>query len=99
MQKCAEIQAGIVFANTAHNNRLCNNFSSCEKGVDHHLTTIADNINPVVCQDLDDNQHYNSCGVIMVNFAGGVGSDCMPWFVLAIANHNEFGSNLTGPAK
>jgi len=47
------------------------NFTSCEKDLDHYLTTIASNINPVINSWLLTPPVYNNCGVVMVNFAGG----------------------------
>jgi len=47
------------------------NFTSCETDLDHYLTTIASNINPVINSWLLTPPVYNNCGVVMVNFAGG----------------------------
>jgi len=101
-EKISEIEQGIIYANTANNNRLYINFTSCEKDLDHYLTTIAENINPPIEDYLNAHPEWNTCGVIMLNFAGGADDSkksttrsIVPELVQVIIDHNNFFKEVT----
>ncbi|MBE0648178.1 MAG: hypothetical protein IH596_10370 [Bacteroidales bacterium] len=70
--KIEEIKEGIQLANNPiHSQRLFINFTSFEQDLDHYIITLTKEVNPPIDDYLKAHPDYQTCGVLMLNFAGG----------------------------
>jgi uncharacterized protein (TIGR02145 family) len=95
--KIDEIKSGIEKANTTTENRLFINYVSGEKNGKTFLIEVAEHLNSPIEVYLKDNPSYQTCGALMINFAGGGDpSDggsrtAAPNLVQTIINMNDLG--------